>query len=38
MILPACGLQEQWDARKAEIVAAAEAEPVVAEWLRKVAP
>lgn len=38
MILPACGLQEQWDARKAEIVAAAAAEPVVAEWLRKVAP
>lgn len=38
MILPACGLQAQWDGRKAEILAAAETEPVIKEWLQKVAP
>lgn len=37
-ILPACGLQPQWDGRKAEIVAAAEAEPAVKAWLQKVSP
>ena len=37
-ILPACGLQPLWDGRKAEIVAAAEAEPAVKAWLAKVAP
>ncbi|MEC7725449.1 MAG: hypothetical protein VYD05_08045, partial [Planctomycetota bacterium] len=38
MILPACGLQAQWDGRKAEILAAAATEPVIKEWLQKVAP
>lgn len=37
-ILPACGLQPQWDGRKAEVLAAAENEPVVKAWLQKVAP
>jgi len=38
VILPACGLQTLWDGRKAEVVAAAESEPVVKEWLLKVSP
>ena len=38
VILPACGLQPLWDGRKAEVLAAAESEPVVKEWLLKVAP
>ena len=37
-ILPACGLQPLWDGRKDEIVAAAEAEPVVKAWLEANAP
>jgi|GEM_PF-2624363 len=38
MILPACGLQQQWDDRKAEIIAAAANEPPVLAWLQKISP
>ncbi len=37
-ILPACGLQPLWDGRKAEILAAAAAEPAVKAWLEANAP